>query len=144
MDLRVCLAISLHAPDDATRKALVPGSPGGRVDALIAAATRYGLTTGRDATAEYVLIRGENDGPQHAAALARALRGQRVHVNLIPLNPVAHRPDLKPPSGRDAVDFRDVLLEAGVSCTLRTQRGEDIDAACGQLALERALGENEG
>ena len=139
--LGVQLAISLHGSDDESRAALVPGSPGGRVQALVDAAARYANRTRRDATVEYVLIRGLNDQLHHADTLARAIRGRHIHVNLIPLNPVRHRPDLSPPGGRQARAFLDCLRGAHVSATLRTQRGEDIDAACGQLALERALEE---
>jgi 23S rRNA (adenine2503-C2)-methyltransferase len=137
--LGVQLAISLHAPDDATRARLVPGSPGGRTKALVEAGARYARKTGRDVTVEYVLIGGENDAPEHADALAELTAGRHIHVNLIPLNPVSHRPDLKAPSGLAARGFLRRLHEAGVSATLRTQRGEDIAAACGQLALERSL-----
>jgi 23S rRNA (adenine2503-C2)-methyltransferase len=139
LDLGVQLAISLHAPDDETRRALVPGSPAGRVKGLVDAAARYARKTGRDATVEYVLIAGVNDAPEHADALASALAGRHLHVNLIPLNPVAHRPDLEAPSGIASVAFAERLRERRVSCTLRTRRGDDIAAACGQLALERSL-----
>jgi 23S rRNA (adenine2503-C2)-methyltransferase len=137
--LGVNLAVSLHGPDDETRGRLVPGSPPGRAAGLVDAAARYARTTGRDATVEYVLIEGHNDAPAQADALAAAVRGRHLHVNLIPLNPVAHRPDLRPPSGIAARAFARRLRESGVATTLRTQRGEDIHAACGQLALERAL-----
>jgi 23S rRNA (adenine2503-C2)-methyltransferase len=135
--LGVNLAVSLHAPDDRVRARLLPGSPAGRVAGLVDAAARYARTTGRDATAEYVLIAGENDGTDHAEALAEALANRHVHVNLIPLNPVSHRPDLAAPAGTEARAFVEVLRRRGVSATLRTRRGADIAAACGQLALER-------
>ena len=140
LDLGVQLAVSLHAPDDEVRRRLVPGSPAGRVLGLVDAAARYARTTGRDATAEYVLIAGENDRPEHAAILAQALEGRHIHVNLIPLNPVGHRPDLRAPSGNAAQAFLAALHQRGVSATLRTRRGDEIAAACGQLALERSLG----
>ncbi len=140
-NLGVNLAVSLHAPDDATRAVLVPGSPAGRVAGLIDAAVRFARTTRRDATIEYVLIAGENDRPEHAEALADALAGTPLHVNLIPFNPVAHRPDLKAPSGLAATGFARRLAARGIRVTLRTRRGDDIAAACGQLALERAVGE---
>ena len=142
-DLGVNLAVSLHAPDDVTRAELVPGSPVGRVKALVEAAARFATTTRRDATVEYVLIDKLNDQPAHAEALADVLEGLPIHVNLIPFNPVSHRPDLAPPSGLAATGFARRLAERNVSVTLRTQRGEDIAAACGQLALERALGEGD-
>ncbi len=138
-DLGVHLAISLHGSDDKSRAALVPGSPEGRVQQLIDAAARYARKTKRDATVEYVLIAGMNDQLRHAEYLADAIQGRHIHVNLIPLNPVKHRPDLRPPSIRDARAFAECLEHWHVSVTLRTQRGEDIDAACGQLALERSI-----
>jgi 23S rRNA (adenine2503-C2)-methyltransferase len=110
------------------------------VAGLVEAAARYARHTGRDATVEYVLIGGENDSPEHARSLAEHLGGKHVHVNLIPLNPVRHRPDLAAPSGMAARAFLERLRAAGVSATLRTQRGEDIAAACGQLALDRTQG----
>ncbi len=138
-DLGCHLAVSLHGPDDATRRRLVPTSPVGRVQDLVDAAARYARASGRDVTVEYVLIAGENDAPEHATALAAALRGRHLHVNLIPLNPVAHRPDLKAPSGLAAKAFARRLEEGGVRAHLRSRRGDDIHAACGQLALERSL-----
>ena len=139
MDLGVHIAISLHAADDETRGVLVPGSPEGRTKGLLEAAARYARKTGRDATVEYVLIAGINDKPEHADTLAGLVRGRHIHVNLIPLNPVAHRPDLHAPSLTTSREFARRLEEGGASVTLRTQRGDDIAAACGQLALERAL-----
>ncbi len=139
-DLGVNLAVSLHAPDDETRHALVPTSRPGRTEELVAAAARYARETGRDATVEYVLVEGTNDRPEHARRLATLVRGRHLHVNLIPLNPVGHRPDLRAPSGVVARAFAERLRSAGVSSTLRTRRGEDIHAACGQLAMERAVG----
>ena len=139
MDLGVHIAISLHAADDETRAVLVPGSPAGRTQGLLEAAARYARKTGRDATVEYVLIGGINDKIEHAAALAAQVRGRHIHVNLIPLNPVSHRPDLRAPSLAASRAFAACLEDAGASVTLRTQRGDDIAAACGQLALERAL-----
>lgn len=139
--LRVNLAVSLHAPDDATRTRLVPTNRPGQVETLVEAAIRYARRTGRDATVEYVLIEGENDRPEHAHALARLLAGRHVHLNLIPLNPVDHRPDLGAPSGQAAQAFARRVEEAGASVTLRSRRGDDIEAACGQLALKRTLAE---
>ena len=135
--LRVNLAVSLHAPDDATRSRLVPTNRPGQVETLVDAAIRYARRTGRDATVEYVLIQGENDRPEHADALARLLAGRHVHLNLIPLNAVDHRPELSAPSGLASQAFARRVEEAGASVTLRARRGDDIDAACGQLAMKR-------
>ena len=138
--LGVNLAVSLHAPNDQVRATLVPGSPPGRTHELVDAAARYAHTTGRDATVEYVLIEGHNDAPEHARELAHLVAGRHIHVNLIPLNPVAHRPDLRAPTRAACQEFTKSVRAGGASVTLRTQRGDDIAAACGQLALERALG----
>lgn len=138
-DLGVHLAVSLHGPDDATRRRLIPTSPEGRVTDLVEAATRFARKTGRDVTVEYVLVAGENDSAEHAETLGRLLTGRHIHVNLIPLNPVAHRPDLHAPTGLASRAFARRLEELGVPTRLRTQRGDDIHAACGQLALERAV-----
>ncbi|MFV1958281.1 MAG: 23S rRNA (adenine(2503)-C(2))-methyltransferase RlmN, partial [Planctomycetota bacterium] len=135
--LGVNLAVSLHAPDDAIRQRLVPTSRPGRTRELVRAAREEARRSGRDATVEYVLIAGLNDRPPHARALGALLRGGHVHVNLIPLNPVGHRPDLRAPTAGSAGTFARTLRAAGVSVTLRTRRGESIHAACGQVALER-------
>jgi 23S rRNA (adenine2503-C2)-methyltransferase len=86
-----------------------------------------------------VLIAGINDKPEQADHLAHQVRGRHIHINLIPLNPVSHRPDLRAPAAGVSREFARRLEEAGTSVTLRTQRGDDIAAACGQLALERSL-----
>lgn len=138
-DLGIHLAVSLHGSDDATRRRLVPTSPDGRVQDLVDAAARFARKTGRDVTVEYVLIAGENDQPEHAEALSTLLAGRHIHVNLIPLNPVSHRPDLAAPSGISSKAFARRLREAGIATHLRSRRGDDIHAACGQLALERSL-----
>jgi 23S rRNA (adenine2503-C2)-methyltransferase len=136
-DLGVHLAVSLHGSDDETRGRLIPTSPEGRVADLVEAAARFARKTGRDVTVEYVLIAGENDTPEHATTLGRLLAGRHIHVNVIPLNPVTHRPDLSAPSGTVAQAFARRLEDAGVVTRLRTRRGDDIHAACGQLAIER-------
>lgn len=140
-DLGVHLAVSLHGPDDETRRRLIPTSPEGRVLDLVDAASRFARRTGRDVTVEYVLIDGENDRPEHAEALGRLLTGRHIHVNLIPLNPVAHRPGLSAPSGLACRAFARRLEALGVPTRTRSRRGDDIHAACGQLALERAAPE---
>jgi 23S rRNA (adenine2503-C2)-methyltransferase len=138
-DLGVHLAVSLHGPDDPTRRRLIPTSPEGRVRDLVDAASRFARRTGRDVTVEYVLIEGENDRPEHADALAALVEGRHIHVNLIPLNPVSHRPDLRAPPVAAGQAFARRLEDAGVVTRLRSRRGDDIHAACGQLAMERAV-----
>jgi len=127
------LAVSLHGPDDATRRALVRSRRAPRLDAVVEALRAYPLPHRRRITVEYVLAAGVNDRPEQAAGLARLLRGLRVKVNLIPLN--AHGlTDLEAPSP-DAVEaFRGELVGRNLTALVRKERGVDIEAACGQLA----------
>jgi 23S rRNA (adenine2503-C2)-methyltransferase len=134
--LQVGLAISLHAADDELRRRLVPTAGPNSVSELIAAASRYFARTGRRVTFEYALIAGLNDGPGHARALAEALRGMPVHVNLIPVNPTAG--GYRRPERTQALAFQRVLREAGVNCTVRVEKGTEISAACGQLRTDAA------
>lgn len=131
---KVGLAISLHAPDDETRSKIIPMNDRYPVAELMAALHEYPLPQRRRITIEYTLIDGINDSAYHARALAELLQGLPVKINLIPMNPIGgspwHAPD-------DAVveDFRALLADAGYSCFLRTRRGDEVNAACGQLAL---------
>ncbi len=136
--LELELAISLHAPDDETRKRLCPGARSSVGD-LMRAARAYSRKTRRVVTFEYVLARGVNDSPAQARELARLLGGMEAKVNLIPLNPVGNAP-LEAPAARDAKRFREVLRAAGVTATVRRERGADVDAACGQLRWRRLVG----
>ncbi|GAB4125015.1 MAG: 23S rRNA (adenine(2503)-C(2))-methyltransferase RlmN [Roseiflexaceae bacterium] len=143
--LPVNLAISLHAPDDALRSALMPVNVRFPISDLMAATRLYATKTNRRVSFEYVLLQGQNDQPQHAASLANLLRGQGAigseeslplhlaHVNLIPWNPVPGMP-LGRSEWQRVLDFQRVLQERGVSCTVRMERGVAIAAACGQLA----------
>ena len=132
--LQVGLAISLHAPDDALRRRLVPTAGPRSVGELLDAARRYFRATGRRVSIEYALIGGVNDGIAQARALAGLLRGGGMHVNLIPLNPTAG-PFAAPPRRR-VREFRRALTEAGVNATVRIEKGADIAAACGQLRTD--------
>jgi len=133
---RVGLAISLHAADDETRTAILPVNKKYPLDVLLPALRRYPLPRGGRITIEYTLLGGVNDDPRHARALIDALRGLRVKVNLIPMNPIAGS-DLAAPSPDVVLRFQRRLRDAGIPVFLRLQRGDDIDAACGQLALSR-------
>jgi 23S rRNA (adenine2503-C2)-methyltransferase len=131
------LAVSLHAARPALRALLVPLEGRWPVTEVVAAATAYGEATGRRVTYEMVMIEGINDTPADAHAAATLLRGRLAHVNLIPMNPVAHTP--WQPSGQERIEaFAGVLRAAGLSTTIRRNRGVDIGAACGQLAAELA------
>jgi len=131
------LAVSLHAARDALRDVLVPLNRRWPVEQVVAAATRYADATGRRVTYEYVMIAGINDTLDDAAQTATLLRGRLAHVNLIPMNQVAHTPWQPSDAGRIEA-FANVLREVGLHATVRRNRGTEIGAACGQLAAERA------
>lgn len=130
----VSLAVSLHAPDDTLRSQLVPLNRKYPIATLLAACRRYArLNPKRQITFEYVLLEGVNDQPVHAHRLARLLHGLPSKVNLIPFNPFATSGYRR--SEPDTVDhFRHILLTEGLMTITRKTRGEDITAACGQLA----------
>src|SRR3972149_222356 len=130
--LQVTLAVSLHAPNDALRRKLVPGMARWGVAEIIAECHDYFDRTGRRVTFEYCLLDGVNDGNAEAHQLARALQGLNCHVNLIPYNHTEALGFQTSPAGR-AGAFREILEKAGMRVTQRVQRGADIDAACGQL-----------
>jgi 23S rRNA (adenine2503-C2)-methyltransferase len=135
---QISLAVSLHAPEDALRSSLMPINQRYPLRELMAALERYPLPPRRRITIEYTLIKGVNDSDADARALVRLLRKIRCKVNLIPMNPVAASPFEMPSSERvDA--FQSVLWREGMTVFVRKQRGDDIAAACGQLALHGAL-----
>jgi len=130
----VALAVSLHAPDDALRDRLVPINRVHPLDELLAACVRYLEFAPRDfVTFEYVMLDGVNDAPAQARALAARVRDVPCKINLIPFNPFPGGDFRRSPRAR-IVAFRDVLQSAGIVATIRKTRGDDIDAACGQLA----------
>lgn len=130
----VSLAVSLHAPNDELRNVLVPLNRKYPIADLLAACNRYvqGLGERRVLTMEYTLLKGVNDGLDQAAELAGLLRPVRCKINLIPFNPFPASGYEKPEPSRVRA-FQKVLMDAGVAAMLRTTRGDDIDAACGQL-----------
>ncbi len=131
-----CLAISLHAPNDALRDQLVPLNKKYPIAVLLNSAKRYiqGLPdTHRKITIEYTLIDQLNDRPEHAHELAQLLQDVPVKINLIPFNPFG-LVNYKRVSNNALKRFQTILIEAGYTATIRTTRGDDIDAACGQLA----------
>jgi 23S rRNA (adenine2503-C2)-methyltransferase len=134
-DVTVNLAVSLHAPNDELRSRMVPMNLRYPVAELMAACKEYIEVTKRRITFEYVLINGLNDGLDLARQLAGLLSGMLCHVNLIPLNPV-------PGTGMQATPreqvfaFQKIVEDAGISTTVRIERGVDIAAACGQLKVE--------
>mgnify|MGYP001094636277 CR=1 FL=1 len=129
----VSLAISLHAPFDELRDELVPINRKYPIDELLAACGRYiAGKLHRRITVEYAMLDGVNDTPEHARALAKRLREVPSKINLIPFNPFPGAPYRR--STDEAIErFRDILHRAGYTTIIRKTRGDDIDAACGQL-----------
>lgn len=133
-NLQLTLSVSLHAPEDETRKKLMPVAAKYDIDTLMDACTEYFRKTERRISFEYALIRGVNDAPRQAELLAGLMRRTHGHVNLIPLNRVEGSP-LVP---GDTRKFAGLLREMGVNVTVRRRLGADIDAACGQLRRKEA------
>jgi 23S rRNA (adenine2503-C2)-methyltransferase len=134
----VNLAISLHAPDDAVRSRLMPVNRRYDVSDIIRVLEGLDLPRRRRVTFEYVLLAGVNDAPEQARTLARTIRGvlDRVKINLIPFNP-HEGSEFARPTARAVEAFQAALREAGVDdVTVRRPRGQEILAACGQLAIE--------
>jgi 23S rRNA (adenine2503-C2)-methyltransferase len=128
------LALSLHAPNDELRSQIVPINRKYPIKELLASVKQYmdSLTDSRVATIEYILISGVNDHRQHARELAELLRTLPCKINLIPFNPIAGS-EYKRSSNTAITSFRQILQEAGYTVTIRTTRGDEIGAACGQL-----------
>ncbi len=131
-DLKVNLAISLHAATDDVRERLMPVNRSFKLAALMAALRAYPLAPRQRIFFEYVMLDGVNDAPEDAERLVKLLRGIRVKVNLIPFNDWDGAEFRRPPLAR-ILAFQSILLAAGVTTTVRWSKGEDIGAACGQL-----------
>jgi len=130
----VSLALSLHAPNDELRNELVPINRKYPIKELLAACKRYiSGETKRKVTVEYVLLDGVNDKPEHARQLVKLLKDLPCKINLIPFNPFPNS-DYKTSSTEAIERFRNIVVKGGLVTTTRKTRGEDIDAACGQLA----------
>jgi 23S rRNA (adenine2503-C2)-methyltransferase len=133
-EVNCALAVSLHAPNDELRSQLVPINRKHNIAELLEACWHYlDEQNGRSVTFEYVMLDGINDQREHAIELARLLHGKPAKLNLIPFNPF---PGTRYRRSPQAVieKFRDELVNKGLIATIRKTRGEDIDAACGQLA----------
>ncbi len=133
-DLQLTLSVSLHAPDDETRRSIMPIARKYDIETLIGCCTDYFRRTDRRISFEYALIRGVNDAAWQAEKLAELLRRTHGHLNLIPLNHVEGSP-LVP---GDARAFAAQIKKLGVNVTVRRRLGADIDAACGQLRRKEA------
>lgn len=135
-DCPVALAVSLHAPNDALRDTLVPLNKKYPLNELLAACERYLAFAPRDfITFEYVMLEGVNDLDQHARELVQIARRIHCKFNLIPFNPFPGS-GLQRSSAARIREFSQILMDAGIVTTVRKTRGDDIDAACGQLAGE--------
>ncbi len=132
---QINLAISLHAADDVLRSSIVPINHKYPILELMAACRQYIQKTNRRITFEWALIDGVNDTTDQARKLSKLVEGMLAHVNLIQLNPVAHYGG-KPAKDDQARKFQKILADAGIACTIRLRRGIDIQAGCGQLAIE--------
>jgi 23S rRNA (adenine2503-C2)-methyltransferase len=134
-NLRVNLAISLHAPTDEVRSRLMPVNRAFNLDDLLAACRRFPLPVRQRLTFEYVLLDAVNDRVEDARQLARRLAGLRAKVNLIPFNAWTGSGFRRPPVER-VTRFQRTLLDAGLTATVRWSKGEDVGAACGQLQTD--------
>ena len=131
-NLPLNLALSLHAPNEALRRELIPWAEHFALEDILDACRYYFDRTGREITLEYILLSGVNDQPDHARELARLCRTIRANVNLIRYNEVEALP-YRRPIARDVVAFQEILRTSGVNAHVRKSRGRDIDAACCQL-----------
>jgi 23S rRNA (adenine2503-C2)-methyltransferase len=130
------LAVSLHAADDDLRSSMLPINRKYPLDVLFEACREYVETTHRRITFEWALIRDKNDTPEQARKLGKRLGGLLCHVNVIPLNPTRGYAG-KATTRERAAAFREELERMGIPCTIRIRRGIDIQAGCGQLAVEK-------
>ena len=134
-ELKVNLVLSLHAPNQKIRIKIIPYARKYPLEEILKAMDAYTHKTKRDITFEYILIAGVNDHPDHAHELAHLLHGKQCTVNLIPYNPVAGI-RLKRPEKKTIKNFRSVLFGSHIVNTCRYTKGDDIAAACGQLAMQ--------
>ncbi len=130
--LQITLALSLHAPNDEIRKALMPIANAYQMDEVLDACRYYFDQTGRRITFEYSLVRGVNDSEAAAEELAERILHMNCHVNLIPVNPIKER-NYKESQNKEILNFQNKLEKYGINVTIRREIGRDIDGACGQL-----------
>ena len=130
--LPITLALSLHSTYDEKRDLIMPINKKYKIKDAIEACRYYSEMTGTRLTVEYTLIEGENDGQNNAEELVNILKGLKVHVNLIPLNPIEEYKRQRP-NRRSIVSFRKKLESKGLNVTIRRELGADINASCGQL-----------
>lgn len=131
---KIGLAVSVHAPSDEARDRIIPMNKRYPLRELMAALRAYPLPKRRRITIEYTLIDGVNDSQAQARELSKLLKGLPCKVNLIPMNPISAS-DLRAPKHENVRDFQELLASAGLSVFVRTRRGDEVAAACGQLAM---------
>ncbi len=137
-EIPVTLALSLHAPNDAMRREIIPWAQFSTIDELLDACEEWFSRTGREITLEYIVLGSVNDRPEHAEELATHALRIRANVNLIRYNEVAGMPYRRPATD-DVLRFQDILRGRGVNAHIRASRGRDIAAACGQLRHEQTV-----
>jgi 23S rRNA (adenine2503-C2)-methyltransferase len=137
LNSRYHLAVSLHAPNDQLRDEIVPVNSNIGINKIIESADHYFDISSRRLTFEYVLLGDINDQPEHAHQLAKLLQSRNILLNVIPYNPVAGLP-YRTPSSKTISEFRAILLRANINVQFRQRKGDDIDAACGQLRRKTA------
>jgi 23S rRNA (adenine2503-C2)-methyltransferase len=137
LNSRYHLAVSLHAPNDQLRDEIVPVNSNIGINKIIESADHYFDVSSRRLTFEYVLLGDINDQPEHAHQLAKLLQSRNILLNVIPYNPVAGLP-YRTPSSKTISEFRAILLRANINVQFRQRKGDDIDAACGQLRRKTA------
>ncbi len=135
---KIGLAVSVHAPNDAARDRIIPMNKKYPLADLMKALRAYPLPKRRRITIEYTLIEGVNDSVTHARELATLLRGLPSKINLIPMNPISAS-ELHAPKAESVRQFQEILANGGYSCFVRTRRGDEVSAACGQLAMAEDL-----
>jgi 23S rRNA (adenine2503-C2)-methyltransferase len=134
-ETRVNLAVSLNATDNETRSRLMPINKKYPIESLLEACRTYPLPKGRRITFEYILVAGVNDSEQDARKLAGLLRPIRSKINLIPFNPHPGSP-FRRPDEKAVLAFQKILLDRHYTTIIRRSKGQDISAACGQLAAQ--------
>lgn len=135
-DLQLTLTISLHAPNDKIRSKIMPVNDRWKINEVIAACREYAEFTSRRVSFEYTLIKDVNDTPECAEELSKLLKGMLCHVNLIPVNNVEERKNIRS-SDNSVNKFLHILQKNGINATIRRTLGSDINASCGQLRRKK-------
>ena len=139
-NMPVTLTLSLHAPFDDMRSKMMPVNDRWGVDEAIKACKDYAYKTSRRVSFEYTLVKGVNDSPECAKALAQKLKGFGAHINLIPVNDVEERGNVRS-SESVIINFKDILKSYGINATIRRTLGKDVNASCGQLRRKKKSGD---